>query len=236
MQSSTRYQNIDYDILYKKGDMEMVLGIYGAGGLGREVKDIAELLGSWDEIIFIDDTVPSGGCRGIKRISFDRLCQIYDKEEIEIVIALGEPEYKIALYEKVKEKGYKFANVIHPTVGISPSARLGRGLIIKAYVYRSCDTIIADTVRIEPVSAIGPECRMGVSSQISSGVTVGGHCEIGAGTYVGLTVPIRENTKIGCDSVIGMGSVVQRDIPEDVIALGNPARVIRKKDGDKVFH
>lgn len=218
-----------------KGDMKMVLGIYGAGGLGREVKDIAELLRSWDEIIFIDDTVPSGGSEDIKRMSFDRLCHMYDKEEIELVIALGEPEYKIALYDKVKEKGYKFANVIHPTVGISPSARLGRGLILKACVYISCDTIIEDNVRIEPFSAIGHNCIIGESSQISAGVIVGGHCEIGTGAYIGLSVPIRENTKIGCNTVIGMGSVVQKDIPADVIALGNPARVIKKKGENKVF-
>jgi len=41
--------------------------------------------------------------------------------------------------------------------------------------------------------------------------------------------------KIGDSSIIGMGSVVYKDIPDEVIALGNPARVARKNEDKKVF-
>lgn len=34
----------------------MILAIYGAGGAGREVKEIAEIIHNWDELVFIDDT------------------------------------------------------------------------------------------------------------------------------------------------------------------------------------
>jgi acetyltransferase-like isoleucine patch superfamily enzyme len=46
---------------------------------------------------------------------------------------------------------------------------------------------------------------------------------------------IRENLNIGDHSIIGMGSMVFRDIPEKVIAIGNPARVMRKNENNKVF-
>jgi maltose O-acetyltransferase len=42
------------------------------------------------------------------------------------------------------------------------------------------------------------------------------------------TVTIRGGVKIGSNSIIGAGSVVIRDIPDNVVAAGNPARVIRK--------
>ena len=52
-------------------------------------------------------------------------------------------------------------------------------------------------------------------------ITLGDKCWLGAGVIVcpGVT--------IGDDSVIGAGSVVTRDIPAGVIAVGNPARVLR---------
>ena len=80
----------------------MVLGIYGSGGTGRNVKEIAEVIGTWNEIVFIDDTVKSGIYKGVCRMPFQCFVQKYSKEAAEVIIALGEPEHKINLYNKVK--------------------------------------------------------------------------------------------------------------------------------------
>ncbi|SLM63741.1 hypothetical protein DAQ1742_02892 [Dickeya aquatica] len=37
-------------------------------------------------------------------------------------------------------------------------------------------------------------------------------------------------------SIVGMGAAVFNDIPDEVIALGNPARILRKNDSKKVFN
>lgn len=213
----------------------MILGIYGSGGSGREVKEMADMLGIWEDIVFIDDTVEAGMFKSIKRMPFAIFCQTYSREKAEVVIALGEPEHKITLFHKVKERGYPLANIIHPTSWISPTAIVGEGIIVKARVLISCDTIIGDNVGIEPFVSVGHDCILGENCQISSGVMIGGNSKVGAGTYIGINVPIKENTIIGSNSVIGMGSVVQRDIPENVIALGNPARAMKHKDSKKVF-
>jgi maltose O-acetyltransferase len=52
--------------------------------------------------------------------------------------------------------------------------------------------------------------------------------EIGADVWVGGGAIICPGVKIGSRSVIGAGSVVTRDIPDDVFAAGNPCRVIRE--------
>ena len=51
---------------------------------------------------------------------------------------------------------------------------------------------------------------------------------IGADVWVGGAAVICPGVTIGSRSVIGAGSVVTRDIPDDVFAAGNPCRVIRK--------
>lgn len=52
--------------------------------------------------------------------------------------------------------------------------------------------------------------------------------EIGSDVWVGGAAIICPGVKIGSRSVIGAGSVVTRDIPEGVVAAGNPCRVIRE--------
>ncbi|OYU72071.1 MAG: acyl-ACP--UDP-N- acetylglucosamine O-acyltransferase, partial [Alphaproteobacteria bacterium PA3] len=46
---------------------------------------------------------------------------------------------------------------------------------------------------------------------------------------------IKEKVSIGSNSIIGMGAVVHTDIPEGVIAVGSPARVVRRNENQKVF-
>ena len=52
--------------------------------------------------------------------------------------------------------------------------------------------------------------------------------EIGADVWVGGGAIILPGVQIGSRAVIGAGSVVTRDVPEQVFAAGNPCRVIRE--------
>ncbi len=53
---------------------------------------------------------------------------------------------------------------------------------------------------------------------------------IGDNVWIGGDVTILPGTKIGDNVVIGAGSVVAKEIPSNVVAAGNPARVIKKID------
>lgn len=57
-------------------------------------------------------------------------------------------------------------------------------------------------------------------------ITIGNGCWLGGGVIV---VP---GVTIGAGAVIGAGSVVTKDIPENVLAAGNPCRVLRKINGE----
>lgn len=62
----------------------------------------------------------------------------------------------------------------------------------------------------------------------NSGLEFGKSITIGDNAWVGGNTIINPGVKIGCNTVIGSGSVVTKDIPDNVIAAGNPCRVIRK--------
>lgn len=213
----------------------MILGIYGSGGSGCDLRELAELQGTWEELVFIDDTVEEGIYKGLKRMPLERFCQAYGITKAEVVIAQGEPEYKIMLYERVKEKGFSFANLIHPRAYVSRRAQLGEGIVVQANAYVSCDTTIEDNVHILPGAVVGHDCVIHAHCQISPGVALGGGTEVGEGTYIGLNASVKERIKIGANAVISMGAVLMEDISENRIVLGNPARPIKYKGDSKVF-
>jgi sugar O-acyltransferase (sialic acid O-acetyltransferase NeuD family) len=213
----------------------MTLGIYGSGGGGNEVREIATELNIWDELVFIDDTVPADTFKGIRRMPFEQFCNEFSAEEAEVIVSLGEPAYKVMIREKVEKAGFSFANVIHKTAWVSPSATLGRGVTLRAGAVINADAVIGDCVTIMEYSGIGHDTVIEDNAQIAAGVLIGGHSKVGKNTYIATGVSVKDSLTIGNDSVVGIGSVVSRDIPENVIAVGNPARAVKHKDDRKVF-
>ena len=215
----------------------MILGIYGAGGLGREVLELATQIKQWKEIIFIDDHREVDTLRGnIEVLTFDEMKGKYSVENIVLTIAVGEPSTRELVCHKVRQAGYQLATLVHPGVHISKTTILDDGVIIGANTIVSCDVHIGCNTFIQNSVSIGHDTIIGQHSVVSAFDAIAGACAIGDRTYIGMSVPVKEKISIGSDTIVGMGSVVVRDIPDNVIAMGNPARPMKHKDGSRVFN
>ena len=212
----------------------MILVIYCAGGFGREILDIAYRINSvsnrWEDVIFLDDVLDTGtNVSGILTQKFPdimRFCGDGDGDgDCEFVIANGEPAIRKMLSEKIND--HALAILCDPTVIISTTANIGNGLIVAAYSSIASDAKIGMNVAINTQSVVGHDVEIGDHSVISSMVNVGGGTTVGESSYLGMGAQIKERVKIGSNSIIGMGSIVYKDIPDGVIALGNPARFPR---------
>lgn len=216
-----------------------ILGIYGAGGGGREILEIARLpdyTNQYKEIIFVDDAKAGQLLKGCQIRSFEEIVEQYSSNEIEIVISVGEPTDRKAIYDRVVQAGYKLATLIHPNSFITETSHLGEGVIVSYNAFVSCETTIEDNVMIQPLSIVGHDVSIGANSVISGNTSIAGGVSIGNNTYIALNVCIRERTKIGSNVIVSAGSAVLKDVPDNVIVLGNPARPIMKKDENRVFH
>jgi acetyltransferase-like isoleucine patch superfamily enzyme len=46
---------------------------------------------------------------------------------------------------------------------------------------------------------------------------------------------VKQGLSVGGDSIVGMGAVVCKSVPDEVVAVGNPARIVRKNEEHRVF-
>ena len=121
----------------------------------------------------------------------------------------------------------------------------GRYVELGAHVYANFNlTIVDDTyVYIGDHTMIGPNVTLASAGhpilpelrehgyQYNLPIHIGKNCWLGAGVIV---VP---GVTIGDNSVIGAGAVVTKDIPANVVAVGTPARVLRKiSDHDRKYY
>lgn len=217
-----------------------VLAIFGAGGQGKEVCELAELdnvvHNKWRNIIFVDDLQPEGTLMNTERMHLKTAIEKYTMDELEFSVALGEPRSKKRVFEMLCEKSCTFANIISPTATISPYAKLGVGLIIKKDALVSPEAVIGDNTTLQSFVAVGHGVVIGRHCQIATHSVIGGETKLGDCVYVGLNCPIKEKLYIGSNAVLSAGAVVLKDVPKNCTVMGNPARVIAKHEAnDKIF-
>jgi sugar O-acyltransferase (sialic acid O-acetyltransferase NeuD family) len=218
----------------------MKLFIYCAGGFGKEVMDsvkkINEAEGRWDDISFIDDNESLGNeFYNTKVFTFKELLEKSDLNSFEVSIANGDPFVRKEIYNKLIENNVKTVSLIDKTAIISNTAIMGECLIILAHCFVSSSAKIGNNVALNTNTLIGHDTVLSDNCVASSAVNIGGNCFVGENSYVGMGSQIKQGVTIGKGVIIGMGSVVYNDIPDGVIALGNPARPMKANQDKKVF-
>ena len=203
--------------------------IVGAGGFGREllqwIKDLNAEKPTWEIGGFLDDNLQA--LDGVE-IDYPVVGTISDwqpKDDEVFALAMGKPQLKRMVVEKLKSRGAHFAAVIHPTALVSPFAHYGEGLVMFPYSKLSCNSTVGDFVSIL-TTPIGHDNEIGDYTMISGGCNIVRNVKIGKDVFVAAGVCIAQDVVVKDGAYIGLGSVVLKDVKAGTKVFGNPARII----------
>ncbi len=208
----------------------MKIVIIGASGFGKEVLDILRNDPNSEVVGFIDKNERLSGSKinGVPVLGNDALLAKLNSEGVSsAVVAIGDRRIRRKLFDLASECGYELINVIHPSAYISQSIELGRGIIIYGGIVINTNVHIGDNILFNSGATIGHDTKIEDDVNINPGVDIAGRVLIKRGAYIGIGASIIENITIGEGSIVGAGAVVTRDIPDNVVATGVPAKVIK---------
>jgi UDP-N-acetylbacillosamine N-acetyltransferase len=132
-------------------------------------------------------------------------------------IAVGNNKVRLELAHRLKRAGFSMISTVHPSAVVSPSASIGEGVVLMAGAILNPGAIVGDHVIVNTGASVDHECELAQGVHICPGAHLAGH--------VGSSV-IQEIT-IGSGVVLGAGSVVVSAIPDNVLAMGVPARIVK---------
>lgn len=206
--------------------------IVGAGGHAREVLEILismESHGQSVEVVgFVDDN-PQLHDREINGVPVLGGIQwlVREQSRVEVICAIGAPDVRCELVERIADLGYRFASAISPYALISPHARIGQGVMIFPNTVIGPNVSVGNHAILNVGATVSHDSLVGDFCTINPSAHLAGNVHLGAKSSVGMGANVIQGVSIGCRTVIGAGAVVVRDLPPSVTAVGVPARVIK---------
>lgn len=215
--------------------MSKKLLLFPFGGNAREslvsIFAMNEIQEEWDLLGFVDDNVSMHGkeCCGVPVLGGR---SIFNKFPDAYVLAVpGSPKnfsrrsniiYDLAIDES------RFATIIHPSVVKALDATIGYNTLIMSGVVVSCGVRIGNHCLILPNTVVAHDSTVEDFCCIGSNISISGSVRIGSNCYIGSGTKIREDISIGNKTLVGLGSNVVSPLQAGIIAVGNPAKEIKK--------
>ncbi|MBV8864944.1 MAG: acetyltransferase [Acidobacteriaceae bacterium] len=214
--------------------------VVGSSGHASIVLEAIELRGEFNVLGLLDSFEAKGTLKHgylVRGAAEDaaEIAEVYGCHSFVVAIGDNWARWKIANAIATASNGVEFPAVVHPSVVFSKSARIGPGTVVMPAAVVGPNAILGEGCIVNIASVVNHDCRMADYSSLSGGVHLAGSIAIGMRSSVGIGSTIREKVSIGRDSVIGAGTVVLDDIPDEVVAYGVPAKVIRQRAPDERY-
>lgn len=207
--------------------------VIGAKGFAKEVLEILYQLNQLENAVFYDDV--NSDIPKMLYNQFPVLTSLSEAEEHfksvdnRFTIGMGNPISRRKIFEKFTALGGQFTSTISPKANIGHfSNQIEEGCNIMTGVIITNDVLIKRGTLINLNCTIGHDSVIGNFVEISPGVNVSGNCIIGDYSNLGTNCVILPKIKIGKNVTIGAGSVVTKDIPDNSVAVGIPAKIIKE--------
>ena len=212
--------------------------ILGGGGIASIASWIMDRRGDAEAVGLVNDIVPVGEWIGTRKklrvmgTSEDVAGYIRDTD-FYFFIAFHGMQREKEVYEKIRGFGIPGERLYSP---IDPSAVvahdysvIGKGVMAGPMSQIGPDVVIGDNTVILGNAFIGHDTQIGEFCHIATNAVLGSLNRIGNACHIGMNATLRERVRVGDYGLVGMGSVVLKDVEENTIVAGNPARLLRRK-------
>ena len=202
--------------------------IVGGGGFAKEVIWLARDCG-YKVIGILDDNVDMQGKTVLEIPVLGTVSQCHKYSQHQFILAIGSPRTRLAVYRTMQIGGpVKFATLVHPSVKHSKYVSFGEGSIVCSGCILTVDIIIGRHCIINLNCTVGHESILGNFVTIAPIVAISGNVSLANYSEIGTSSAIRQGITIGKGAMLGMGGVLTKNIPDNVIFVGNPAKPLKE--------
>ena len=213
--------------------------LFGGGNQAHYTIDIIEKEKKYNIVGIIDSVHNIGSERfGYKILGRqENLKELISKYNIYGgVISIGDNWSRYAVSQQIIKiiPDFIFVNAIHPSVIIGNTTEIGVGVVAMAGCVFNPKAKIGNFTFFATGAQVEHDNTIHDFASISAGSITGGYVILGKFSAITLGVTVLDRIEIGENTVVGAGSLVIKSLPNNVLAYGNPAKIIRSRNlGEK---
>ena len=159
---------------------------------------------------------------------WDDLKNLSKNGDIYVALGFGDCQGRFMMLNRILGSEFNLLTVVHPTAAVSEDVDIEAGVFIGANAVIETGCRIAAGSIINCSATVCHGTIVGEAAAVCPGVSIGGDVKVGACTWLGIGSSVIEKVSIGDNCYVGAGAVVIRDIPDNTLSFGVPAKVIKK--------
>lgn len=207
--------------------------LLGGGGHARVLIDLIRECNEYDIAGILDPEIEKGAeVSGISVLGRDdMLLELFDRGIKDVCIAVGSIKNnnkRSMLYDKIKQKGYSVPALIHPEAVVAKDLQVSEGVQIMAGAVIQIGSSIGENTIINTGAVVDHDNKVGRHVHISPGAVISGGCFIDDGAFIGAGATVIQGIRIGKNAIVAAGSVVIKDVMDNSMVMGLPAKKVSR--------
>jgi len=204
------------------------LVILGTGVLAEELFDLIDEIPGFEVAAFIENLDRERCSQTLEGLpilwidELDALCETH------LAVSGISTTNRWSYIEEAASHGARFATLVHPLARVSRRATLGPGCFIGPGCIVSTHATLGAHVFLNRGATVGHHTRIDDCVTLQPRANVAGLVHIEQRTYIGMSATVIERRHIGAGCLVGAGSLVVKDLPAHVQAMGVPARITKE--------
>ena len=209
------------------------LVIIGSGGHAVSTANVA-LSAGYTIKCFVDNN------KGKSLMGYEIIGDVMDLVRIHdfnFAIAVGDNASRQRTYIKLIEEygSMHFPPLIHQSAEVCFYSQVGNGTVVMPHAIIGPNSKVGMFCLINTQASIDHNCVMSDFSSLAPAASTGGRVQLGLRSAICIGAKIKHNINIGKDSIVGANSYLNKDLADNQVAYGTPARKIRARHTDDTY-
>lgn len=194
--------------------------VIGAGGHGKVV--VRALQESGATVVAILDDNPELWGTEFSGVAIQGPIESHESlSSLPAVLAIGRNATRKALSERLERE---WVTVIHPNADVDATAKIGPGTVVLSGAIVQPDARLGCHAIVNTGASVDHDCNVQDFTHVAPGVRLAGEVSVGEGAFLGIGSSVIPGVRVGAWTTIGAGAAVVKDLPDQLVAVGVPAK------------